>query len=154
MKAQRIEVQLIGANGSRTTQVSASGLTTRHLQAPRENANLIPSIFGDASHVSLSDTTPDTPAPVIKPTTPVDTPIGARMTALIAEVDSITDADLKPEAEAKPAAVRRNPADRRVEKAVEHLNKRDADRRAYEKLHGVEAKREVALALLAELEVS
>ena len=125
-----IEVQLIGANGSRTTQVTASGLTSRHVQAPRENANLIPSIFGNASHVSLSDTTPDTPEPVIEPTTPVETPqkpIGDRMTDLIAEVNA--------------KLARRHPADTRLERAVDFINRKDCEHKARE-LHLTRLRRE------------
>ena len=41
---RQVSVELIGANGSRTTEVKAQGFTTRHVQAPRE---AVPSLFGD-----------------------------------------------------------------------------------------------------------
>ena len=91
MKAQRIEITLHGSNGSRITEVSAKGFTTRHVATPRE---AVPSIF------SPVDTPAITPA-VIEPTTPVETPIGDRMTALISHLDSITSenpSETEPEA--------------------------------------------------------
>ena len=41
---RQVSVELIGANGSRTTEVKTQGFTTRHVQAPRE---AVPSLFGD-----------------------------------------------------------------------------------------------------------
>ena len=111
MTAQRIEITLHGSNGTRTAEVSARGFTTRHVTTPRE---AVPSIF---SPVNTPDTPAITPAPVIETTTPVETPqnaIGARMTDLIAEVDSITN--VKPagsETGSRPADTRQT---RRVEK--------------------------------------
>ena len=55
---QQISVELIGANGSRTTEVKAQGFTTRHVIAPRG----IPSIFGDIKLGSdRKETPPETP---------------------------------------------------------------------------------------------
>ena len=54
---QQISVELIGANGSRTTEVKAQGFTTRHVITPRES---IPSIFGD---IKLGDRKPAPGAP-------------------------------------------------------------------------------------------
>ena len=82
MTAQ-IQVELIGANGSRTTQVRAAGFTTRHVQTPRE---LVPSIFGD---VKLSDRKA-APKPMPQ-AAPVSTPEAPKQTLseLLAEVDDL-----------------------------------------------------------------
>ena len=91
----RIEITLHGSNGSRITEVSAKGFTTRHVATPRE---AVPSIFSPVDTPAV-DTPAITPEPVIEPTTPVETPIGDRMTDLIAEVDSLLTADAEPETE-------------------------------------------------------
>ena len=83
MTAQ-IQVELIGANGSRITEVKASGLTTRHVQTPRE---LVPSIFGD---VKLGSDRKSAPKPISQPA-PVSTPESPKqsLAELLAEVDAI-----------------------------------------------------------------
>ena len=69
--AAQIQVELIGANGSRTTEVNAAGFTTRHVKAPRE---LVPSLFGDVSIKQPPN-----------PTTPQS------LQSLLAEVDAALD---------------------------------------------------------------
>ena len=83
MTAQ-IQVELIGANGSRITEVKAAGFTTRHVIAPRES---VQSIFGD---VKLRSDRKATPAPKTE-ATPVITPETPKQTLadLLAEVDAL-----------------------------------------------------------------
>ena len=85
MTAQ-IQVELIGANGSRITEVKAAGFTTRHVQTPRE---LVPSIFGD---VKLRNDRKAAPTPTTQPAavSTVEAPKQS-LKSLLAEVDAIMD---------------------------------------------------------------
>ena len=44
--ARKVEITLIGKNGTRSIEVEQRGLLTRHVKAPRE---AVPSLFGDVS---------------------------------------------------------------------------------------------------------
>lgn len=84
-----IEVQLHGANGTRTTAVDEpKGMYTRHVKAPRE---AVPSLFGDVSIKRQA-------TPPVKPTPEPENPLGDSMKALLAEIDEIMKAETKPRA--------------------------------------------------------
>lgn len=77
--------------------------------------------------------------------------IGSELPATVIETEPVeSQPEPKPIPPRKPA--KDNPADTRVKRAVDFWNKRDRERKLYEKAHDVESKRERALARLAELE--
>ena len=87
--ATQVKVTLIGAAGTRTTEVEArGGFYTRGFKAP--NPLMMPSIFGE--DVQLSDSTPAPISPPT-PTPPTPTPeptadnIGDRLTSLLRSTD-------------------------------------------------------------------
>ena len=84
--ATQVKVTLIGAAGTRTTEVTArGGFFTRGFKAP--DPNMMPSIFGE--DVQL-ESTPAAPAPVIEPEPPTPEPdnaLGDRLTDLLKETD-------------------------------------------------------------------
>ena len=82
-----IQVELHGANGSRTTEVNEPrGMLTRGFKAPRE---AVPSIFGDVSIKRQA-------TPPVEPTPEPDSDIGEQLKALLAEVNGIMEAGTKP----------------------------------------------------------
>lgn len=83
MKAQRVEVVLMGANGTRTTQITPRPFATRHIKVATPSSPALPPI------------TPELPKP--EPTS--DNPIGDKLNSVLKQVDCVLEPTPQPKPE-------------------------------------------------------
>ena len=118
--AAQIQVELIGANGSRTTEVKAAGFTTRHINRATRNPSLsikvtphltiapresVPSIFGDEKLSDRKSAPKPTSPPVEKQ---ISTPTAPKqpLAELLAEVKDLLNPPTRRSSTSLKAAVR------------------------------------------------